>query len=189
MRVFGVQSDGQFREYVQTPFQMDHEEAVLEDWLESNPDGIIEDGRVLIIGRQVMTNFGGFIDLLGFDREGDVVVVELKRDRTPRDTIAQSLDYASFAERLDTTQLQDILRSYLNDDSLSLAEHHREYFELGSDEAVAFNKDQRIVIVGQRVTPEIRQTAAFLRSKGLRVTCVEFTFFQTVSDRRNRASP
>jgi len=178
MRVFGVQSDGQFSEYVQTPFQVDHEEAVLEDWLESNPDGIIEDGRVLIIGRQVVTNFGGFIDLLGLDREGDVVVVELKRDRTPRDTIAQSLDYASFAERLDTTQLQDILRSYLNDDSLSLAEHHREYFELGSDEAVAFNKDQRIVIVGQRVTPDIRQTATFLRSKSLRVTCVEFTFFQ-----------
>jgi hypothetical protein len=70
------------------------------------------------------------------------------------------------------------LRSYLNDESLSLAEHHREYFELGSDEAVAFNKDQRIVIVGQRVTQEIRQTASFLRSKGFRVTCVEFTFFQ-----------
>lgn len=178
MRVFGVKSDGQFSEYVQTPFQVDHEEAVLEDWLESNPDGIIEDGRVLIIGRQVVTNFGGFIDLLGLDREGDVVVVELKRDRTPRDTIAQSLDYASFAERLDSSQLQDILRSYLNDDSLSLAEHHREYFELKADEAVAFNKDQRIVIVGQRVTPDIRQTATFLRSKGLRVTCVEFTFFQ-----------
>lgn len=178
MRVFGVQSDGQFSEYVQTPFQVEHEEAVLEDWLESNPDGIVEDGRILIIGRQVVTNFGGFIDLLGLDREGDVVVVELKRDRTPRDTIAQSLEYVSFAERLDTAQLEGILRSYLNDDSLSLAQHHREYFELGSDEAVAFNKDQRIVIVGQRVTPEIRQTATFLRSKGLRVTCVEFTFFQ-----------
>ena len=46
-------------------------------------------------------------------------------------------------------------------------------------EAVAFNKDQRIVIIGQRITPEIRQTALFLCSKGVRVTCVEFTFFQT----------
>lgn len=96
MRVFGVQTDGQFSEYVQTPFQVEHEEAILEDWLESNPDGIVEDGRILIIGRQVVTNFGGFIDLLGLDREGDVVVVELKRDRTPRDTIAQSLEYVSF---------------------------------------------------------------------------------------------
>jgi hypothetical protein len=178
MRVFGIQSDGKFSEFVQTPFQVDHEEAILEDWLESNPDGIVEDGRILIIGRQVATNFGGFIDLLGVDREGDVVVVELKRDRTPRDVIAQALEYVSFAERLDSDQLEEILRSYLNDESLSLAEHHHEYFELGSDEAVAFNKDQRIVVVGQRVTPEIRQTASFLRSKAIRVTCVEFTFFQ-----------
>ncbi|KAF0221371.1 MAG: hypothetical protein FD174_509 [Geobacteraceae bacterium] len=178
MRVFSIQSDGKFHEYMQTPFQIHHEEAILEDWLESNPDGIVEDGKILVIGRQVATDLGGFIDLLGVDREGDVVVVELKRDRTPRDTLAQALEYASFAERLDTGQLESILRSYLNDESLSLAEHHREYFELGSDEAVAFNKDQRIVIVGQRVTQEIRQTASFLRSKGFRVTCVEFTFFQ-----------
>ena len=163
---------------MQTPFKVEHEEAVLEDWLESIPDGIVEDGRILIIGRQVVTNLGGFIDLLGLDREGDVVVVELKRDRTPRDTIAQSLEYVSFAERLDTAQLEGILRSYLNDESLTLAEYHREYFALGPEEAIAFNKDQRIVIVGQRVTAEIRQTAKFLRGKGIRVTCVEFTFFQ-----------
>lgn len=54
---------------------------------------------------------------------------------------------------------------------------HREYFSLHADEAVAFNKDQRIVIVGQKISQGIRQTAAFLGVKGLRVTCVEFTFF------------
>ena len=52
MRVFGIQSDDQFSEYRQTPFQVDHKEAIFEDWLESNPDGIVEDGRILIIGRQ-----------------------------------------------------------------------------------------------------------------------------------------
>ena len=178
MRIFSIQNDGEFSEYVQTPFQVAHEEAVLEDWLESNPDGILEDGRLLIIGRQIVTDLSGFIDLLGIDREGQVVVVELKRDRTPRDTIAQALEYASFIARLDHDELETILRSYLSDESLSLADHHRQYFQLSPDEAVAFNKDQRIVIVGQQVTAGIRQTASFLRSKGISVTCVEFTFFQ-----------
>jgi hypothetical protein len=113
------------------------------------------------------------------DRVGDVVVVELKRDRTPRDTLAQALEYASFAEQLDTKQLEEILQSYMNDESLMLAEYHRKYFDLAPDEAVAFNKDQRIVIVGQRVTSPLRQTASFLRSKGIRATCVEFSFFQS----------
>jgi RecB family endonuclease NucS len=120
MRVFGIEPDGKFKEYVQTPFQVQHEEAILESWLEGNPDGIVEDGKLLIIGRQVSTNLGSVIDLLALDRRGDVVVVELKRDRTPRDTLAQALEYVSFVVQLDTEQLEAILRSYLNDDSLSL---------------------------------------------------------------------
>ena len=41
---------------------------------------------------------------------------------------------------------------------------------------MAFNKDQRIVIIGQRISPEIRQSASFLGSKGISVICIEFTF-------------
>ena len=130
MRVFNIQPDNTFTEYVQLPYQVDHEESVLEKWLESNPGAILEDDGILIIGRQVSTNLGGFIDLLGVDRQGNVVVIELKRDRTPRDTIAQSLEYASFIERLDTDELEVILRSYLNDASLSLAEYHRGVFRV-----------------------------------------------------------
>ena len=107
-----------------------------------------------------------------------MVVVELKRDRTPRDVVAQALEYAAFAARLEVDALEGILGEYHPDETLGLAEHHCEYFGFDHTEAVAFNKDQRIVIIGQSVTREIRQTAMFLGSKGIRVTCVEFTFFR-----------
>lgn len=113
-----------------------------------------------------------------------MVVVELKRDRTPRDVVAQALEYAAFATRLNIDALEGILRLYKNDESLSLADCHRKYFEVDESEAVAFNKDQHIVIIGQRVTPQIRQTASFLGSKGIRVTCVEFNFFQAAGGDR-----
>ncbi|MFH1464035.1 MAG: endonuclease NucS domain-containing protein [Pseudomonadota bacterium] len=184
MRVFRIEANERFTEYVQKPFAVGHEEAVLERWLEGNPDGILEDGPLLIIGRQVVTNLGTVIDLLGVDRQGDLVVIELKRDRTPRDTLAQALEYVSFVAQLGTAQLETILRAYLGDDAMDLAEHHRAVFKLDTSEAVAFNKDQRIVIVGQQITAPIRQTAAFLRGKGLRATCVEFSFFQAEGGRR-----
>ena len=182
MRVFSVEPDGGFTEYEQLPFETDHAEADLEQWLEANPGGILEDGPLLIIGRQVPTDLGKSIDLLGVDREGNVVVVELKRDRTPRDVVAQALEYAAFAAKLDAATLEGILGEYHPDEPLGLAEYHREYFD--QSEAVAFNKDQRIVIIGQQVTPEIRQTALFLGSKGIPVTCVEFTFFQAAGGGR-----
>ena len=76
-------------------------------------DMIAEDPRMsgtdlLIIGTQVPTGFGGFIDLLALDAEGRVHVLELKRDRTPRDVVAQALDYGSWAKDLSLEELEQI---------------------------------------------------------------------------------
>jgi hypothetical protein len=178
MKIYSITPDNKFKEYAEIGFQDEHQESVLETWLENNPDKIIENGSLLIIGRQVTTNLGRFIDLLAIDRQGDLVVIELKRDRTPRETLAQALEYSSYVERLGYEQLDEIFRNYSGDEAFNLAQYHREYFNLVSDEAIVFNNDQRIVIVGQKITPEIRQTATFLRNKGVRVTCLEFTFFK-----------
>jgi RecB family endonuclease NucS len=124
MRLFGVQKDGRFTQYVQTPFRANHAEAVLEDWPEQNPNGIVEDSKLLMIGGQVTTDLGSIVDLLALDRQGDVMAIELKRDRTPRETLAQALEYASSVEGLDGQQLEEILRSYLNDEAVRLAEYH-----------------------------------------------------------------
>jgi RecB family endonuclease NucS len=47
---------------------------------------------VMLIGRQLTTAFGKRVDLLAITAEGDLVVIELKRDRTPREIVAQVLD-------------------------------------------------------------------------------------------------
>jgi RecB family endonuclease NucS len=161
MRLMGIEDKGSFREFKKIPFDISHEEKLLEDWIENNPASLLDDQALLPIGRQVLTNLGSYIDLLCLDREGNAVVVELKRDRTPRDTLAQALEYASFIADLDSDQMESILRTYTNDEVTSLAEYHRESFKLETNEAVAFNKRQSIVIVGQNVTREIRQTSNF----------------------------
>lgn len=177
MKLYSIEPDGSFREYVKTPFQQGNLESTLERWLERNAHAILEEQSLLIIGRQVATNLGSIIDLLAVDRHGDIVVIELKRDKTPRETLAQALEYASFVEGLDADQLEAVFRAYNDDDEANLAAQHREYFGLAETDAISFNKDQKIVIVGQEVTKEIRQTSSFLRAKGLGVTCVEFAFF------------
>ena len=179
MRLYRVDDDEKFVEYAPEVFAADHVEATLQSWLEENPDAIIEDGRLLLIGREVTTNLGKSIDLLALDRDGDVVVIELKRDETPRTTLAQALEYAAFASALDHDALREIYRSYLRSSERHLSEDHRAYFELADDEAVSFNKEQRIVIVGRAISPQVRETASYLRRKGLLVTCVEFSYFKT----------
>jgi ACT domain-containing protein len=179
MKLFGIAEDNDFKEYIKIAFQSQFEESVLEDWLENNPRSILEDGALLLIGRQIHTNLYSIIDLIGVDKQGNLAVVELKRDRTPRETLAQALEYASFMELLNYDQIEKIFQEYLSDENINLAQYHHEYFHLDESEAATFNKEQRIVIIGQVISPEIRQTASFLRKCGVRVTCIEFGFFET----------
>ena len=73
-------------------------EERLEGWLASDISAL--DPNLLVIGKQVRTDFGGVIDLLCLDSAGDTVVVELKKGRTPREVTAQALDYASWVREL-----------------------------------------------------------------------------------------
>ena len=68
-------------------------EELLADWIANDPS-IIGLG-VLALGRQFITDHNGRIDILAMDREGSLAIIELKRDRTPRDIVAHTLDYAS----------------------------------------------------------------------------------------------
>ena len=69
-------------------------EQRLEDMLSEDPS--MSGMDLLILGRQVPTSHGGYIDLLALDADGRAHVLELKRDRTPRYVVAQALDYGSW---------------------------------------------------------------------------------------------
>nr|WP_281430418.1 hypothetical protein [Salinicola acroporae] len=58
----------------------------------------------LLIGRQVRTAFDKLIDLLAIDANGTVIIIELKRDKTPREVVAQTIDYASWIAGLGTAR-------------------------------------------------------------------------------------
>jgi RecB family endonuclease NucS len=60
-------------------------------------DSSILSSEWMLIGRQVVTSQGGRIDLLAIAPDGSLVLIEVKSDRTPREIVAQALDYASWA--------------------------------------------------------------------------------------------
>ena len=85
-------------------------ERRLENWLES--DISMLDPALLVIGRQVRTDFGGEIDLLCLDSDGSLVVVELKKGMSPREVTAQALDYASWVKDLSFDRIREIASGY-----------------------------------------------------------------------------
>ena len=53
----------------------------------------VVDSRLMVIGREVISEYGGRIDVLAIDGDGNLAVTELKRNRTPREVVAQVLIY------------------------------------------------------------------------------------------------
>src|SRR5712692_12083637 len=73
-------------------------EKLLEDMIVAAPRLLSDEW--MLIGRQEDTGFGGRVDLLAIAPDGALVLIELKRDRTPREVVAQALDYAGWVEKL-----------------------------------------------------------------------------------------
>lgn len=181
--MFTLNKEGDFVSYKEESFQDKHREYDLEEILEKNPEYFFDNQKILIIGRQVTTNFNTFIDLLGINSSGNTVIIELKRDKTPRETLAQLLEYASFIDALDYNQLNDIFKNYYGEET-ELEEYCKEYFADNDEENISWNKNAILLIVGQSVTKEIRQTSQYLRKKGIDVRCLEFKYFITKNEEK-----
>ncbi len=161
-------------------------EKYLESWLEQSPWAIAQE-PILIIGRQSTASLEDrniFPDLLGLDKDGNIVIVELKKGRTPRGVVAQLLEYASWANDLSDDEIHDIASQYFLSNTeykdKSLRELFLDIFE--TDEIPSFNSRLRMFIASEQISPSTSRICRFLRMEhGVDVNCIEFSIYQTES--------
>lgn len=147
-------------------------EKRLEDWIAN--DAAILGVELLIIGRQVATEFGGRIDLLGVDRDGDLIVMELKRDRTPRDVVAQVLDYAGWIRQLTYTEIDAVASSYLK---TSLLDAYKDFF--GEAVPEGLNKNHKMTIIASEFDASSERIVEYLAEEyKVSINVVFFSFFK-----------
>jgi hypothetical protein len=147
-------------------------EQMLEDWITGNPSILGLD--MFLIGRQVITGFGGRIDLLGIDRDGDLIIFELKRDKTPRDIIAQTLDYASWVTDLDYDDIDSITKRFLDKDLYTAYAEH-----FGDDPPEEVNLSHQMVIVASELDEASERIIQYLSSThGVNINGIFFNYFK-----------
>ena len=155
------------------PFSALQTEKKLEDVL--NTDLSVLDPGLLLIARQVPTAFGKFIDLLAIDAEGDLVVIELKRERTPRDVVAQVLDYASWVGSLGAETISELYNSRHPGTSFGIA--FKDQF--GHELPERINTGHRLVVVAASLDPETERIIGYLADDyGVPINAVFFRYFQ-----------
>jgi hypothetical protein len=147
-------------------------EARLEELVISDPTLLGLD--VLILGSQVQTEHGGFIDVLAVDVDGAVHVLELKRDRTPRDVVAQALDYGSWIDGLGLAELEAIFSR--NSNGSSLPEAFAERF--GQPLPDTLNDTHQLTVVASSLDPASDRIIEYLSERhGVPINAVFFRYF------------
>lgn len=152
-------------------------EQLLEDMIVREPE--ILSGEWMLIGRQEATPFGGRIDLLAIAPDASLVLVELKRDKTPREIVAQALDYASWVENLSSDQIARIYRRFSNGGVLDEAFKQRFGVELDEE---ALNESHQIILVASELDHSTERILNYLNSKDIAINALFFQVFQHGAD-------
>lgn len=148
-------------------------ESSLEDMVVADPSLIGLD--VLVIGRQIPTSYGGYVDSLAVDSDGQIHVIELKRDRTPRDVVAQTLDYGSWATDLTLDEVSVLYAEHNEDGDLEDAFAERFSQPLPD----VFNPDQQLTIVATELDPTSDRIVEYLAERfHVPINAVFFRYFQ-----------
>jgi hypothetical protein len=147
-------------------------ERLLEDMILAVPK-ILSD-EWMLIGRQENTGFGGRIDLMAIAPDGGLVLIELKRGRTPREVVAQALDYASWVEKLDPEDIAAIYSRFAP--GRSLAEDFRNSFKHELDEQ-SLNSSHQIIIVAASLDDSTERIVRYLSDKDIPINVLFFQVF------------
>lgn len=154
------------------------DERTLEAMIVAQPRILSEDW--MLIGSQIQTPHGGRLDLLAIAPDGALVVIELKRERTPRDVVAQAIDYASWVATLDASAVASVFERFAGQRSaatrdLGQAFHERFGGPLDDD---AINASHQIVIVAAELDAGTERIVAYLSERDIPINVLFFQVFE-----------
>ena len=174
-RVFNLTGDKP-KEYKNIPYDKERD---IEDLLEENIEVLVQD--VFIIGRQVRTDDGKFIDLLALDKDANLVIIELKKKETPRDVLAQILQYHAWVRKLKQGNINDIAKGYKNfNDFKTIEDKFNNIFGKYPD---SWNSKQKLIIVGEQIDATTKKLVSSLIGYNINVNCFELNAYENTQGR------
>ena len=149
-------------------------ESRLETWISDDISLISDD--LLVIGKQVRTEYGSKIDLLAVDSDANLVVLELKKGQTPREVVAQALDYASWVHYLEYEDVIGLASKHFGDRE-AFEDAFKEKFDDDLPEVV--NERHRMYIVASSLDSSTERIIEYLSEiHGVDINAATFSYFK-----------
>ena len=127
-------------------------------------------------------------DLLALDRDGNLIIFELKRGAVQEDTTIQVMRYAQSYGQKKYNQLNKLYNKYVEKRNpgpvnLSLIEDHAKAFELETPlKEKAFNLKQKMLIVGNSSDVSLIKAVNYWKSKKIDIDFLPYRFYKISDD-------
>lgn len=156
---------------------MTDSEEQLEEILVNNSDLLMP--NLTLVGRQMETEAGP-LDLLGVDRDGRLVLFELKRDKPARVAVAQVIDYTSALEAMGVDRLATHISESSGTGGIEKIENFVEWHEerYPDVEGIDALLPLRMFLVGLGVKDGTERMVNFLANKGVDISLLTFQGFE-----------
>jgi len=169
--------------YDETDFKSQNilERQDLEKWIESYPDLLGEELLIITTEYDKFDKTNERLDLLAIDKEGNLVIVELKRDDSGKYVDLQAIKYAAYCSTLTLDDLSKVYLDYLtgNGEKSDFEDVKSRIIEfIDNDEFEELNDSPRIILVSREFRSEVTASVLWLRKFGLDISCIKLSPYQ-----------
>jgi hypothetical protein len=157
----------------------------IEKWVENYPEVLGEELLILTTEYDKFDKTDERLDLLAIDKEGNLVIVELKRDDSGKTVELQAIKYAAYCSTLTLAGAAKLHQQYLTKKGVKANEEEAknkivQFIENSDFEELSDRP--RIILVSGEYRPEVTATVMWLRKMGLDITCVKITPYEINKD-------
>lgn len=174
---------------------LEMKESDIEEILRNNIDMICDENEsMLLIGQQVKNQCLGRSDLTAVDNNGNIVLIEIKRDKKDIENRREALEFQAIRYAASYATIKDIEELVTKVYSPYIEKHNKEFelgdlttYELGSrklneflavnDSMKSFNSKQRIILVSSDFDDQTLSAVAWLNNNGVNMSCFKLIPF------------
>ncbi|WP_338655209.1 hypothetical protein V6B14_03570 [Sporosarcina psychrophila] len=150
-------------------------EKNIEDFIASNPETLFPNEEILVIGQSI--SYRNMADVLALDATGNLIIVEIKRDHSNRETVGQLLEYAAKMKDVTYDELNDISKKYKKWTTHDLYDAFKVFSDDDYIEKEKLGSKQRIIIVAPDSDEGLQRIVTWLRTYGVPIEFVPFSIF------------
>jgi Predicted nuclease of the RecB family len=154
-----------------------------------------DEEALLIVGRQVRNDRNGISDLVAIDQNGDLILIEIKRDRKDIEQRVEPFEFqairyaAAYArisdiDKLVTNVYAPYIEKHCNESELNGLTSHEfglrklRSFLADNGAVNSFNQMQKIILVASDYDPQTLSAVAWLNNNGVNISCFKLVTYK-----------